>query len=43
MTQEIFFYEFTLLPDSEQFDVVCREGEFISFREICNSIYTLYK
>lgn len=36
------FYEFTLLPDEQQFNLVFREGYFIELRELGNSRYALY-
>jgi len=30
------FFEFTLLPQEEQYNLVFTEGEFIDFREVRN-------
>lgn len=43
MTKGISFYDFTLLPDQQQFDLVFKDGEFIDFREVGNSKFVLYK
>lgn len=43
MTKGISFYDFTLLPDQHQFDLVFKDGEFIDFREVGNSKFVLYK
>jgi hypothetical protein len=37
------FYEFTLLSDVNQFDLVFKEGVFIDFRETGDRRFTLYK
>lgn len=37
------FYEFTRLPDKQQFNLVFLEGYFIESRELVNSRYALYK
>ena len=43
MSKEIAFYDFTLLPENDQFSIVFSKGEFIAFREIRNSRFVLYK
>ena len=37
------FYEFTILSDNEQFDLVFKKGKFIDFNEIGKSRFVLYK
>lgn len=37
------FYEFTQLPDEQQFNLVFKEGEFIDSREIGGNRFVLYK
>lgn len=37
------FYEFTRLPDRQQFNLVFKEGEFIDSREIEKNWFVLYK
>lgn len=36
------FYDFTLLPDEQQYELIFTEGEFINFREIGGSKFVLY-
>ncbi|TXF78845.1 hypothetical protein [Chryseobacterium sp.] len=43
MQKKLPFYEFTLLPDSEQFSLVFLDGEFKNSREVGNRIYCLYQ
>lgn len=37
------FYDFTQLPDEQQFNLVFKEGEFIDSREIGENRFALYK
>ena len=37
------FYDFTQLPDEQQFNLVFKEGEFIDSREIGKNRFALYK
>ncbi len=37
------FFDFTLLSDENQFDLVFNEGVFIDFSVVGNSRFTLYK
>lgn len=42
MHKKLSFYEFTMLPDSEQFSLVFLEGEFDSSKELGDRIYCLW-
>lgn len=37
------FYDFTQLPDEQQFNLVFKEGEFIDSKEIGKNRFALYK
>lgn len=43
MTEEISFYDFTILSEERQFELVFKEGEFIDFREVEMNRFVLYK
>lgn len=43
MTPKISFYDFTVLPDAKQFELIFTEEEFIDFRDAGSSTFVLYK
>ncbi len=43
MTPKISFFDFTLLVDEQQFELVFTEGEFIDFPDVGSSKFVLYR
>lgn len=43
MTPKISFFDFTLLVDEQQFELVFTEGEFIDFQDVGSSKFVLYR
>lgn len=43
MTKGISFFDFTLLPDEQQYELVFTDAEFMDVREVGSSKYVLYK
>lgn len=43
MTEQISFYDFTILSEERQFELVFKVGEFIDFREVEMNRFVLYK
>lgn len=42
MDRKISFYDFTLLPDEQQFEFLFAEGKFIDSRKAGNSKFVMY-
>lgn len=43
MTEKISFFDFTILPEEQQFELIFNNGEYIDFREVGVHRFVLYK
>ncbi len=43
MTEKISFFDFTILSEEQQFELIFTEGEFIDFRDVGSSKFVLYR
>lgn len=43
MTEKISFFDYTILSEEQQFELVFTEGEFIDFKEVGVHRFVLYK